>query len=63
MDEILSAREACALLGIARRTLDRKISAKHVPFIKVPHSNRVVFSKTALIEWIKTGSRPVGGAA
>lgn len=57
-EEIISATEACALLGIARRTLDRKISKRQVPSIKVPNSNKVVFSKKDLIEWLKSGSRP-----
>jgi excisionase family DNA binding protein len=62
-DEILSGSEACALLGIAKRTLDRKISKRQLPFIKVPSSRKVVFSKSALIEWLKTGSHPVGARA
>ncbi|WP_443092800.1 helix-turn-helix domain-containing protein [Chryseolinea sp. T2] len=62
-DEILTPAEVCSLLGIARRTLDRKISKRQLPFIKVPSSNKVVFSKSALIEFLKTGSRPVEGIA
>ncbi len=53
IDQILSIKEAAIFLNLSQTTIYRKVSKCLIPFYK--KSNRLYFSKRALIEWISTG--------
>lgn len=52
-EEILSIKEAAALLKLSVKTVYLKIQGREIPHYK--KSNRLYFLHTELIEWIKTG--------
>ena len=55
VDSILDADQAAAFIGIAKPTLYRKCSEKHIPHFK--KGRKLYFDKMELIEWLKSGKR------
>lgn len=62
--DLITSREASAILGIALGTLYNKVRRGEIPKgIKLP-SGRVRFSAKSINEWIQSGSnKQVGGKA
>lgn len=54
-DQFLTIQEASNLLGLSVPTLYSKVSRSEVPVMK--RGNRLYFSKTELIEYLKAGKR------
>ncbi len=53
--DLLNINEAAQLLNLARATVYNLVSRRALPAFK--KSGRLYFSKTALIDWIKSGKR------
>ena len=55
--DLLKTKEAADFLGYKVSTIYRKVSNGELPYMKVEGTNRLRFSKEALIDWIKRGKR------
>jgi len=55
--DLLKTKEAAAFLGYKVSTIYRKVSKGEIPYFKNENTNRLWFSKEALIEWIRGGKR------
>ena len=53
--DFIGAQEACEILKISLATLYSKVSLREVPYYK--KGNRLHFSKTELLHWIREGKR------
>lgn len=56
--DLMTINEASEFLKIHIDTLRRKTSRNHIPFAKMPHSNRIYFSKKQLSEWLFPNTHP-----
>src|SRR5687767_8694814 len=56
-DDILTVPQAAELLGIEIQSIYNRISKRTIPFMKPPGSKRVMFSKTELLEYLKSSRR------
>ncbi|MEZ4804603.1 MAG: helix-turn-helix domain-containing protein [Bacteroidia bacterium] len=56
-DQLICIKETAKYLKLSVPTIYRKVSRGEIPYCK--KSNRLYFSKSELIDWIKTSSFPV----
>ncbi|SMO71747.1 DNA binding domain-containing protein, excisionase family [Chryseobacterium rhizoplanae] len=54
-DDYIGAKEACRLLKLSLPTLYTKVCHRELPFYK--KGNRLHFSRTELLDWIKEGKK------
>lgn len=55
-DEILSMQEAAGMLSVAIPTMYGYVYRKEIPYMK--RRGRLYFSKTELLDWLKSTRRP-----
>lgn len=53
----LSYKDACEYLGLSRKTLERAVNAKNIPYLRDPLTGRVRFHKPDLDKWM-AGRKP-----
>lgn len=54
-DDLLTIKEASKLLGLSVPTLYSKVSRREIPFSKPNGTKQLYFSKSELLDFIKTG--------
>jgi len=62
MTKILNKKEAAELLKVSSKTIGRWVTARHIPFVKLP-GRSIRFEEGALAKWIETrrvNSKAVG---
>lgn len=52
-DDLITIDEVSQLTKLARQTLYAKCSAGKIPFIKRPNSKKLLFSRQAIMTWLK----------
>ena len=56
-EDILNAKEAAKLLDLSPATIYGKTHRNEIPFFK--QGKKLLFSRAALIEWLRKGENPV----
>ena len=56
-EDILNAKQAAKLLDLSPATIYGKTHRNEIPFFK--QGKKLLFSRTALLEWLKKGENPV----
>ncbi|MFD0976810.1 helix-turn-helix domain-containing protein [Salinimicrobium gaetbulicola] len=56
-EDILNAKQAAKLLDLSPATIYGKTHRNEIPFFK--QGKKLLFSRAALIEWLKKGENPV----
>lgn len=56
-DELLTIGQAAELLSLTTPTLYGLVHKHAIPYSKIPKSKRLYFSKSELLDWIKSGRR------
>ena len=51
-EDLIGIPEVCGILRMTPPVIYGKIGRGDIPYIRVPNSNRILFSKKALSEWL-----------
>jgi hypothetical protein len=55
--DLMNTAEVSEFLKIRIDTLHKKVSRRQIPFTRMPHSNRIYFSKKQVSEWLFSNSQ------
>lgn len=56
-EDIIGIEDAMRITRLKRQTIYCLITAKEIPYIKVPGRKKLLFSKQRLLDWINTGRK------